>query len=63
MNKKCIICNKGTVTGKNVSKSKRTTPKTFGANLQKIKIIKDNRRMRAYVCTRCIKAGKIQKAI
>ncbi|MDA3792150.1 MAG: 50S ribosomal protein L28 [Elusimicrobia bacterium] len=63
MSKRCIICDKGTVTGKNVSKSKRATPKTFAANLQKIKILKDGHKQRAYVCTRCIKAGKIQKAI
>ncbi len=62
MSKECVICKKRASTGNNVSKSNRRTRKTFGANLQKINILLEGRKVRAYVCTRCIKSGKIRKA-
>ncbi|MFC2061941.1 50S ribosomal protein L28 [Elusimicrobiota bacterium] len=63
MSKKCIVCNKGTATGNNVSKSNRKTPRTFKANLQKIRILLDGTKVRAYVCTRCIKSNKVKKTV
>jgi large subunit ribosomal protein L28 len=38
------------------------TKRKFLPNLQRISIIIDNQRKKAYVCTRCIKAGKAKKA-
>jgi large subunit ribosomal protein L28 len=35
----------------------------FNPNLQKIRILVNGTAKRAYVCTRCLKAGKIQKAV
>jgi large subunit ribosomal protein L28 len=35
----------------------------FNPNLQKIRILVNGTARREYVCTRCLKAGKIQKAI
>jgi len=35
----------------------------FNPNLQRIRILVNGTAKRAYVCTRCLKAGKIQKAI
>ena len=35
----------------------------FDANLQKLRILKDGVAVRAYVCTRCLKAGKVQRAL
>ena len=35
----------------------------FNPNLQKIRILVNGTATRAYVCTRCLKAGKIQKAV
>ncbi|MFC2091603.1 50S ribosomal protein L28 [Elusimicrobiota bacterium] len=63
MSKRCIVCNKGTTTGNNVSKSHRKTRRTFKANLQKIRISRKDTNIRAYVCTKCIKSNKIKKAI
>jgi large subunit ribosomal protein L28 len=39
------------------------TKRRFDPNLQKIRIIKGNSASREYVCTRCIKAGKVVKAV
>lgn len=35
----------------------------FNPNLQKIRIVVNGTAKREYVCTRCLKAGKIQKAL
>ena len=34
----------------------------FNPNLQRVRVLAERRRQRAYVCTRCLKAGKVQKA-
>jgi large subunit ribosomal protein L28 len=39
------------------------TRRRFNPNLQKIRILVEGVRTRAYVCTRCLKAGKVQKAV
>ncbi len=39
------------------------TKRRFNPNLQKIRILVNGTARRAYVCTRCLKAGKIQKAV
>ncbi|TRZ96428.1 50S ribosomal protein L28 [bacterium] len=75
MFKKCAICGKNEVSGsiivrKGLAKKKggtgkkisRVSKRTFFANLQKIRIIIDNHPKKAYVCTKCIKKGRVQKA-
>jgi len=74
MLKICAICGKGSLTGRSIvrkglSKKKggtgkkivRSTKREFLPNLQKIRILINNRPSRAYVCTKCIKKGRIQK--
>ena len=39
------------------------TNRTFRPNLQKIRVLDGKTPRRAYVCTRCIKAGKVTKAV
>jgi large subunit ribosomal protein L28 len=39
------------------------TKRRFNPNLQKIRILVNGTAKRAYVCTRCLKAGKIHKAV
>jgi large subunit ribosomal protein L28 len=39
------------------------TKRRFNPNLQRIRILVNGTSKRAYVCTRCLKAGKIQKAV
>jgi large subunit ribosomal protein L28 len=38
------------------------TKRRFDPNLQKVRILVDGAPRRAYVCTRCLKAGKVLKA-
>jgi large subunit ribosomal protein L28 len=39
------------------------TRRRFDPNLQKVRIIVKDAPRREYVCTRCLKAGKVLKAI
>jgi large subunit ribosomal protein L28 len=41
----------------------RATKRRFDVNLQKIRILMDGAPVRAYVCTRCLKSGRVQKAV
>jgi large subunit ribosomal protein L28 len=38
------------------------TKRRFDANLQKVRIKEGGAPLRVYVCTRCLKAGKVTKA-
>jgi len=75
MLKICAICGKGSLTGrvvarKGLAKNKggtgskicRSSKREFLPNLQKMRILIDNHPRKAYVCTKCIKKGRIQKA-
>ena len=63
MSKICAICGKKPSFGNNRSHSMVATRRRFNPNLQKVRLILGGSPMRAYVCTRCLKAGKVQKAV
>jgi large subunit ribosomal protein L28 len=62
MSKVCDSCGKGPSFGQNRSHSMVATKRRFDANLQRVRIVKEGRPQRAYVCTRCLKGDKVQKA-
>jgi large subunit ribosomal protein L28 len=39
------------------------TKRRFNPNLQKVRILENGAPKRAYVCTRCLKAGKVVRAV
>jgi large subunit ribosomal protein L28 len=39
------------------------TKRRFEPNLQRVRVLLKGKPTRAYVCTRCLKGGKVQKAI
>ena len=51
------------VFGNNRSHSMVATRRRFNPNLQKVRVLLDGVAKRAYICTKCLKAGKVQKAI
>jgi large subunit ribosomal protein L28 len=59
----CEICGKGTVSGMNVSHSHLKTKRTWKPNVQRVRAIVDGEVKRVNVCTRCLRSGKIQRAI
>ncbi len=63
MAKVCHVCRKGPSFGNSRSHSMVATRRRFNANLQKVRIVEAGAQKRAYVCTRCLKAGKVVKAV
>jgi large subunit ribosomal protein L28 len=39
------------------------TRRRFNPNLQKVRVLLNGVAQRAYICTKCLKTGKIQKAV
>ncbi len=62
MSKICSNCGKAPSFGHNRSHSMVATKRRFNPNLQKVRIVKDGRALRAWVCTRCLKSDKVAKA-
>jgi len=59
----CEICGKRTSTGNTVSKSKHRVKRRWLPNLQRIRIRKNGSIKRIYICTRCLRSGKVEKVI
>jgi large subunit ribosomal protein L28 len=55
----CDVCGKGPGWGMSVSHSHRRTPRRWNPNIQRVRVLLNGARRRAYVCTSCIKAGKV----
>jgi large subunit ribosomal protein L28 len=62
MSKVCAICGKKPAFGHNRSHSMVATKRRFNPNLQRVRILVGGTPRRAYVCTRCLKSGKVTKA-
>lgn len=63
MSKVCVTCGKKPSFGNNRSHSMVATRRRFEPNLQRVRILLKGSPTRAYVCTRCLKAGKVEKAL
>jgi large subunit ribosomal protein L28 len=63
MSKVCAVCGKKPGFGNHRSHSMVATKRRFEPNLQRVRMVIGGKATRAYVCTRCLKAGKVQKAL
>jgi large subunit ribosomal protein L28 len=63
MSKICAICGKKPSFGHHRSHSMVATKRRFNPNLQRVRVLLQGKAQRAYVCTKCLKAGKVQKAV
>jgi large subunit ribosomal protein L28 len=63
MSKVCHSCGKGPAFGQSRSHSMVATKRRFNPNLQKVRALIAGSPQRVYVCTRCLKAGKVVKAV
>ncbi|MCT4612030.1 MAG: 50S ribosomal protein L28 [Clostridia bacterium] len=59
---KCIVCDKATTFGNNVSHSHRRSNKAQKANIRKVKAVVDGSAKKVDVCSRCLRSGKIERA-
>lgn len=62
MARKCEVCGKGPMFGHNISHAHNVTRRVFLPNVHKMRVIEDGQVVRKKVCTKCLKAGKVQKA-
>ena len=63
MSKVCAVCGKKPSFGHNRSHSMVATKRRFEPNLQRVRVLLAGKPARAYVCTRCLKGGKVTKAL
>jgi large subunit ribosomal protein L28 len=63
VSKVCAICGKKPGFGNHRSHSMVATKRRFEPNLQRVRVVLGGKPTRAYVCTRCLKANKVQKAL
>lgn len=60
---KCDICGKAPIFGKQISHSHKLSNRKWSVNIQKVRIKVNNSVRKANVCTKCLKSGKVQKAV
>jgi large subunit ribosomal protein L28 len=61
MSKVCEICNKKTVAGHSISHAHNVSNRTWKPNLQRIRAVIDGTTRRVWVCTRCLRSGRVEK--
>ncbi len=59
----CDICGKGPGFGHNISHSHRRTKRRWNPNIQRVRTLVGATPKRLNVCTSCLKAGKVVRAI
>lgn len=60
---KCEVCGKGVSFGIKVSHSHRRSNRMWKANVRKVKAVVNGTSKSVYVCSRCLRAGKVERAI
>jgi large subunit ribosomal protein L28 len=60
---RCEICDKHVAHGFNVSKSKRHTKRIWKPNIQHVRARINGKVRRIYVCTACLRSGRVDRAI
>jgi len=59
----CEVCSKSVVRGNNVSHAENKSKRSWSPNVQTVRAVVDGRVKRITVCTRCLRSGKVQRAI
>ena len=60
---KCDVCGKGVTFGIQVSHSHRRSNRTWKANVRTVKALVNGTPKTLQVCSRCLRSGKIVRAI
>ncbi len=62
MAKVCDICGKRPSTGNSVSHANNRSKRRWLPNLQRVRIVDGKATRQVYVCTRCLKSGRVVKS-
>ena len=60
---KCDVCGKTPFFGMQVSHSHRRSPRRWNPNVQRVRALVDGTPRRLNVCAKCLKAGKVTRAV
>lgn len=60
---RCEFCEKSMSFGIKVSHSHRRSNRTWMPNVKRVKAIVNGAPHHVYVCTRCLRSGKVQRAV
>lgn len=63
MAKVCEVCGKGRVFGNKVTFSNRKNPRSWSANIRKVRAVVNGSVKRINVCTRCLRSGCVERAL
>ena len=59
---KCAICEKGAHFGIQVSHSHRRSNKMWKSNIKSVRVKVNGAAKKMYVCTSCLRSGKVERA-
>jgi len=59
----CYVCEKSPIFGHTISHAHNVRSRKFYPNLQNVKIVEKGTVKRVRICTRCLRSGKVQKAV
>ena len=62
MTKTCAVCGKKVVFGNTISHAHNVSRRKFYPNLHKVKVRMDGEVKKVYVCSKCLKKGKVERA-
>ncbi|MCL6595444.1 MAG: 50S ribosomal protein L28 [Firmicutes bacterium] len=63
MARQCAVCGKKVAYGHRVSHSNRKTLRRWEPNLHPVRAVVRDKVVRVRVCTRCLRAGKVTRAL
>ncbi|HIV02333.1 MAG TPA: 50S ribosomal protein L28 [Candidatus Aphodoplasma excrementigallinarum] len=60
---KCDLCGKGVSFGIKVSHSHRRSNRMWKPNVRKVKAVVNGTNKTVHVCSRCLRSGKVERAV
>ncbi|MBR6426651.1 MAG: 50S ribosomal protein L28 [Clostridia bacterium] len=60
---KCDICGKSVTFGQNVSHSHRRTNRAWKPNVRKVRVVVNGTNKTMHVCSRCLRSGRVSRAV
>ncbi|NLX61065.1 MAG: 50S ribosomal protein L28 [Tissierellia bacterium] len=63
MASKCDVCGKEKMFGNNVSFSNKKNRRSWSPNIRRVKAVVNGSTKRINVCTRCLRSGRVERAL
>ncbi|MCL2002440.1 MAG: 50S ribosomal protein L28 [Oscillospiraceae bacterium] len=60
---KCSVCDKATIFGNARSHSMRRTNRSWKPNVKRVKAVVNGAPKHIHVCTRCLRSGRVTRAV